>query len=125
MYVELGYEIYQGMPVYPGLPEVTVASREQISKGNGWNGSVLSMYLHAGTHADAPWHYVDDAFGMDKIPLESFIYEKPILISVPWQENYLVTIDDLKWAGDELYSADMIFFNTGYWKFSHTAFDKY
>lgn len=125
MYVEVGYKIYEGMPVYPGLPEVKVTSREQISKGDGWNGSVLSMYLHAGTHADAPWHYVSEAFGIDKVPIESFIYKKPLLITIPWKENDLITIDDLKMAGKKLYEADIIFLNTGHWKFREEDFDKY
>lgn len=125
MFVELGYKIYEGMPVYPGLPEVTVSPREQISNGDGWNGSVLSMYLHAGTHADAPWHYVEGAIGIDEVPIESFIYKNPLLISVPWQENYLVTVEDLKQVGEELYQADVLFFNTGHWRLRATDFDKY
>lgn len=46
-YVELGYPIYEGMPVYPGLPEVKVTLREDLEAGADWNGSVLSIYLHA------------------------------------------------------------------------------
>ncbi len=125
MFVELGYKIYEDMPVYPGLPKVTVEPREQIAKGDGWNGSVLSMYLHAGTHADAPCHYAQGAIGIDQIPIESFIYDHPIVITTPWQEDYLITIDDLKAIGDELYQADMIFFNTGHWKLRANNFDAY
>ena len=52
--VEIGYPISNNMPVYPGLPEVTLNLREDITKGDQWNGPVLSIYLHAGTHVDAP-----------------------------------------------------------------------
>lgn len=125
MYVELGYPIYEGMPVYPGLPEVKVDSREEIKNGDGWNGSVLSMYLHAGTHADAPWHYVNDAVGIDKVPIESFIYENPVLIRIPWKKDYLITIEDLQNIGNDLYKADAVFLDTGHWKFREKNFDIY
>lgn len=125
MYVELGYPIYEGMPVYPGLPEVKISPREQIRKGDGWNGSVLSIYLHAGTHADAPWHYIDDSFGIDQVPTDNFVYSHPLLVSIPCSENYLVTIDDLQTAGNGLYEADALFLNTGFWQYRGTDFEHY
>ena len=112
-YVELAYPIYEGMPVYPGLPEVEVQLRESLEKGDHWNGSVLSIYLHAGTHVDSPWHYMGgDAPGIDKIPIENFFYRKPLLIDVPVQgENYLISVEDLT-KYPELEQADLLIFNT-------------
>ena len=40
-YVEIGYPIYDGMGVYPGLPIPTVKIREDLTKGDPWNGSVM------------------------------------------------------------------------------------
>ena len=116
-YVELGYPIFEGMPVYPGLPEVSVELRESLEKGDSWNGSVLSIYLHAGTHVDSPWHYMGgDAPGIDKIPIENFFYKKPLLISIEVQEkDYLITIDDIK-KYEGLDEADILIFNTGSYK---------
>ena len=116
-YVEIGYPVYPGMPVYPGLPEVELKLREDLLKGDYWNGSVLTTYLHAGTHVDAPWHYMGgDAPKLDDLqalPTESFVYEHPILINVDANvPNYEISVEDLKKAGDELYEADAIFFNT-------------
>ncbi|MBQ0004609.1 MAG: cyclase family protein [Clostridiales bacterium] len=129
-YVEIGYPVYPGMPVYPGLPEVELNLREDLTKGAYWNGSVLSIYLHAGTHVDAPWHYMGgDAPKFDDkeaIPTESFIYDNPLLIDInPVGENYLITIEDLKAAGDALYEADALFFNTGYWQKRDSDFMSY
>ncbi len=125
-YVEIGYPIYEGMPVYPGLPEVELVPRERIEKGDYWNGTVLSIYLHAGTHVDAPWHYVPGAPGIDAIPIEDFIYNRPLLLDVPAQKpNDLITIEQLKEYGDSLYEADMLIFNTHYWKYRAKDFMKY
>lgn len=112
--------------MYPGLPEVELVPRERIEKGDYWNGTVLSIYLHAGTHVDAPWHYVPGAPGIDAIPIENFIYNRPLLLDVPAQKpNDLITIEQLKEYGDSLYEADMLIFNTHYWKYRAKDFMKY
>ena len=110
-YVEIGYPIFEGMPVFPGLPEVELEPRERIEKGDYWNGTVLSIYLHAGTHVDAPWHYVPGAPGIDAIPIENFIYRRPLLLDLPARRpNDLITTEQLKAYGDELYEADLLIF---------------
>ena len=100
-YVEIGYPIYDGMGVYPGLPIPTVKIREDLTKGDPWNGSVMDIYLHAGTHCDAPWHYMGgDAPMMDDVaalPTESFVYDHPVMLDCPFEEkNGLITTDMLK-----------------------------
>lgn len=113
-YVELAYPIYEKMPVYPGLPEVKLRRRDNMDKGDEWNGSVLSVYLHAGTHVDAPWHYMGgDAPGIDSIPIDRFFYQHPMLLDVPAQQpNDLITLDRLKSFSPEIYEADLLIFNT-------------
>lgn len=129
-YVEIGYPVYPGMPVYPGLPETQLTLREDLDGGADWNGSVLTTYLHAGTHVDAPWHYMGgDAPKMDDVkglPTESFVYKHPLLVDVPAKgENYLITVEDIKKYGDEIYKADAFFFNTHYWEKRSSDFMAY
>ena len=38
-YVEIGYPIYDGMGVYPGLPIPKVTIREDLIKGDDWTMS--------------------------------------------------------------------------------------
>src|SRR5699024_7517992 len=124
-YVEIGYPIYEGMPVHPALPEVRLEPRERKDKGDDWNGSVLSIYLHAGTHVDAPWHHIPTGKGIDEVPIEDFIYKHPLLIDCPSESDTLIGIEQLKTYGEELYNADILIFNTGYWKYRSTDFEKY
>jgi Predicted metal-dependent hydrolase len=124
-YVEIGYPIYEGMPVYPGLPEVKLSLRERQDKGDYWNGSVLSIYLHAGTHVDAPWHYVPGAPTIDQIPIDRFIYQHPLMLDCPCEFQGLISTEQLKTAGPELAEADFLIFNTGYWRFRESDFTRY
>lgn len=129
-YVEIGYPVYQEMPVYPGLPKVEILLREDMDKGAPWNGSVLSIYLHAGTHVDAPWHYMGgNAPKMDntsEIPTEAFIYKNPLQIDINVKgKDYLISVDDLKKVGQELYEADALFLVTGWWGKRRMHFEDY
>ena len=124
-YVEIGYPIYERMPVYPGLPEVRLEPRERKEKGDDWNGSVLSMYLHAGTHVDAPWHHMTNGKGIDAIPIEDFIYKKPLLIDCPVGANGFVTVELLQEYGEALQEADLLILNTSHWKYRKSDFERY
>lgn len=124
-YVEIAYPIYAGMPVFPGLPEVILDPRERIEKGDDWNGTVLTIYLHAGTHVDAPWHYVPGAITIDQVPIDRFIYNKPLMLDLNMEPNSLISVDQIKAAGQAVKEADYLIFNTGYWKLRDSDFEKY
>lgn len=123
-YAEIGYPIYEDMPVHPALPKVELEPRERKKKGDDWNGSVMSIYLHAGTHVDAPWHHMDNGKGIDAIPIEDFIYKTPLMLDVPLEQNEFVTVDMLK-KHDGVQEADFIIFNTGHWRYREADIEKY
>lgn len=126
-YIEIGYPIYEGMPVYPGLPEVTTRLLDDMNNGADWNGSVLTTYLHAGTHVDAPWHYMGgNAPTIDKIPPERFVYNHPLLVDVPAAKpNDLITMEHLKAYENELEQADFLIFNTHFGEKRAIDFESY
>lgn len=47
--------------------------RKRMSRGDPNNSSSLAMSVHAGTHIDAPFHFVPDGLTIDALPLELFI----------------------------------------------------
>ena len=125
-YVEIGYPIYEGMPVYPGLPEVVLDPRERIAKGDYWNGTTLTIYLHAGTHVDAPWHYVPGSIPIDKVPIDMFIYKNPLLVDcTDCGPGGFVTLKHLEHCGPALNEADFLILNTGFWPLRSQDFAKY
>ena len=124
MFVEVSYPVSHHMPVYPGLPEVELVDRERIANGDAWNGTVMTIYTHAGTHVDAPCHYRDGAMTLDQVPLERFMYDAPLLIPINAEKNYLISVEDVAGApGVE--QADFLLFDTGWWKLRSVDFDAY
>ena len=70
------YDISQelsGCVVYPGDKEPTKELVYDMSKGDLYNLTNISLCAHNGTHIDAPFHFIGDGNSVDKIPLEKFI----------------------------------------------------
>ena len=59
--------ITSGMYVYPGDPEVRIASAADVKEGDPYTVSALAMGSHTGTHVDAPRHLFPDGVGVDRI----------------------------------------------------------
>ncbi len=56
-------------PVYPGDPVPGRAPFKSIGAGDACNLTVLTFGSHAGTHMDAPRHFVADGATIDEVPL--------------------------------------------------------
>lgn len=57
------------------------------------------MATHTGTHLDAPCHFAQNSWCLDKIPLERLVDRPAIVLNVTQKcadnSDYLVTVDDL------------------------------
>jgi arylformamidase len=65
--------IRTGMPVYEGDPEVRIAPRLSVAKGDTVNVCLLTLGSHTGTHVDAPRHFRDGAPGVDALSLPALL----------------------------------------------------
>ena len=54
-------------------PPLEVHERRRMSRGDDANASALTVSVHAGTHVDAPFHFLPDGAGIDALPLDRFI----------------------------------------------------
>lgn len=58
-FIDLSYEIYNGMPVYPGDLKTELINNKKIIK-DGYCSHNLKMGMHSGTHLDLPAHMIED-----------------------------------------------------------------
>ncbi|MEV7808548.1 cyclase family protein [Microbispora sp. NPDC088329] len=78
MIVDLSVPVVNGMPVYPGDPEVEIAPALTVA-AEGVNVLGLHLGSQSGTHVDAPFH-IDDALPtLDDLPLERFLGPAAVL----------------------------------------------
>ena len=59
--------------VFPGDPAPQREIMNDMNKGDLYNLTAIQMCAHNGTHADAPYHFINDGKTIDKVALENFV----------------------------------------------------
>ena len=72
-----------GSPVYPGDPPPQLKTVSAIKNGDGCNLTALSMSSHAGTHVDAPAHFLERGDTIGQLDLALFIGECHVVSASP------------------------------------------
>ena len=88
-----------GAVVYPGNPEISIASHQAVSTGASASVSRLSLGSHSGTHVDAARHFFDSGQPVDKLPLGQMMGPAR-LVRFP-DSVRAIGADDLRSAGIE------------------------
>lgn len=65
--------ITPALAVWPGDTPYSARPVLQISKGDSVNLTTLTLSAHTGTHADAPYHFLDSGGKINQVPLEPYL----------------------------------------------------
>ena len=106
--IDLSQEIFPGMPVFDGhpqvdmLPAVTHEQREKLDNPSTVSPVVHHLHLseHTGTHVDAFNHFARKHYGrsIDTMPLEMF-YTEGICLDLSYKNSLeLIEIEDMQKA---------------------------
>jgi kynurenine formamidase len=106
--IDLSQEIYTGMPVFPGMPEVAISVHVSHEEWDGVTGSEvvspavnrLEMGEHTGTHVDSLNHMARQYRGqsVDTLPLSMFYTEGVCLDLSHKGPRELIDVADLERA---------------------------
>lgn len=58
------------LPTFPGDPRFQMEFTHRIADGEPYNVARITLGAHAGTHVDAPYHFLADGATVDHLPLE-------------------------------------------------------
>ena len=72
-WIDISMKLSPETPSWPGDPLFELTPFSQIKDGDPANISHLSMCAHAGTHVDAPLHYLQNGVDISQMPLETMI----------------------------------------------------
>ncbi|MEP6921348.1 MAG: cyclase family protein [bacterium] len=87
-------------PRYPGDPEIKITQLHNLLTGDSSNLSAIQCGAHAGTHVDAPAHFIQGARRVDSLSLDVLMGEA-LVVEVP-VSNHLIDaalIDQINLAG--------------------------
>lgn len=71
--IDISVPLHRSMPTWPGSVGFRAEQTRGFEKGDAVNVTRLDMDVHAGTHVEAPLHYIHEAAALDTIPLDTFI----------------------------------------------------
>jgi len=106
--IDLTTEIYDGMPVYPGDPDVRIEEVYNLDR-DGYNVSKIQINDHVGTHVETQYHLIKGKKLQDE-PLDRFIGTAAI-IDIRMGK---VGLDDVRKHKDFVEGCDIIILRSGY-----------
>ena len=115
MFRLLSYIMRTEDPVWPGNPAVaTVEAFNSILKGETANTTVLHLFSHSGSHLDAPKHFNDAGSSAFQLPIENYIFFRPLVLEVPKPDGGPITSEELEPYAEQLNRADLALLRTGW-----------
>ncbi len=94
---DISLTVTPALPVWPGDPSVVLERVSKMEEGEHNNVSRLALSVHAGTHVDAPYHFIADGKTIESLALDALVGPAQV-IELP-ADCYLISADDLKAAG--------------------------
>lgn len=93
--------------------DISVAKRLEVE---GWNATTLSLYSHAGTHMDAPRHFLPEGATLDQQDLSVCVGPATIVDLAPAQSRQLIGIEALGGLVDSIEPGARLLFRTDWHK---------
>ncbi|PKO18581.1 MAG: cyclase [Chloroflexi bacterium HGW-Chloroflexi-10] len=80
--IDISLGIDAQLPTWPGDPAIEMYRENKIEEGANANVSRINMGVHTGTHVDAPFHFLQDGYSVEKLSLDTLI-GKVWVVSIP------------------------------------------
>ncbi len=71
--IDITLTLSEALPTWPGDPSIQLEKISRIADGAEANVTTLSMAVHAGTHVDAPYHFLDEGITVPELPLDLLV----------------------------------------------------
>ncbi|MDD5621888.1 MAG: cyclase family protein [Actinomycetota bacterium] len=126
MFALISYPIGEKETVpYKIEPKPKLIPKARISKGDINNTSMLEMSVHGGTHIDVPFHTDPNGLTIDKMDIQDFIFESPLLIECRKSDFETITREDLIPFCKDLEKADFLMIYSGFSEYRFTDSDRF
>ena len=93
---------------------VEISSAKQLET-DGWNATTLALYSHAGTHMDAPRHFLPDGATLDQQDLSICVGPAQVLHLAPAAPKQLIKISDVEAVAKDVQPGARLLFRTDWY----------
>lgn len=115
---DISRPLFNGLAPWPGDTAFHYELKWKMADGATVNVGAVTMGVHNGSHADAPFHFQEKAATIDQMPLETYLGDAAVLdLSAVFggDRSRAITIADLEAAGSGLVSAPRLLLKTSVW----------
>jgi len=100
-------------PVFPGTPGMNYSLSHTVENDN-YNLGIASINSHAGTHTDAPRHFLDEGCCLNDVDIHKYIGYAVVVNCTNKTAFGEITIDDAKPYEDLIKEHKKVIFHTGW-----------
>lgn len=115
---DISRPLFNGLAPWPGDTPFQYELRWKMAEGATVNVGAITMGVHNGTHADAPFHFEPEAAKIDQMALETYVGDAVVVdLTGIFQGDRTrqITIADIEGAATALASAPRLLLKTGVW----------
>lgn len=116
-------------PVLRPRSRMTPAPSEAAAGEVRWdsynNTSFIDAFVHTGTHIDTAYHVSKDGAKLGAFTLDEFIFDRPVLLEIPKDDEEKITVADLEHHEAALKEADLLLVHTGFSRFRFSDPERY
>lgn len=92
-WIDVSIRLRHGLVPWPGDAPFELKRVSDLARGDVCTFSTLSMSAHAGTHVDAPLHFVQGGRSVDTLPLEATVGPARVIVI---RNPQVITIDEIR-----------------------------
>jgi arylformamidase len=112
---DISLTISPQLPTWPGDPSIVLERVEKIENGSNSNVSRLDMGVHAGTHVDAPYHFLPDGKTVELLNL-NMLTGRAYVLHLPDVDVITAAVLDAAQIPPRTRRVLFKTRNSGYWK---------
>jgi kynurenine formamidase len=101
------------LTAYHGMRGVEIHPNTSVER-EGFNTTNLKLYSHAGTHADAPRHFLNDGLTLESVDLHQCVGPALVIDVTHKAPNSLITVADLGAQANAIGPGSRVLLHTGW-----------
>ncbi|SHF03898.1 Kynurenine formamidase [Seinonella peptonophila] len=117
--VDLSQNLDEQTQVYPGDPHPTFEPTATI-ENHGYNILQVCMGSQSGTHADAPYHFIQEGKTIEACDLSLFVGEGIIISVLDRKPHQPILLKDVSPYLPQMEPGKIVIFHTGWSKYNRT-----
>lgn len=111
--IDLTHEIHKGMMTYPGDPQISL-EEAMVHETDYCHVDYLRCGSHAGTHIDAPYHFLPEGKRITDFPISRFIGEGIVWDLRDKKPKEAITEEDVMVLREKVKVGDFLLLQTGW-----------